>query len=397
MKIKLTNKSPQPNSDRGAVLPLVAILIIILLGFAAFAIDFGFVYMRQAQLQSVADAEALACASNYSTCNSSADNYPLTNQYGFGIVTTNPVVCPNTATQKNCVSVTASNTWSTYFLPLFGINSFNLGKTAVAGSPIVADDLIIRGLVSMNGTNIMNVSGGSVAIGGGISTTNSSGIDATASGASITAYNNSTNSCGNCTPAVVSSSLPLPIPPAYTLPTPPGAQIYASGCSLPSGTYSAAVNLSACGTQVNMSGIYYFNGGFDNKGVTLANLPGAGVTIIVGVDQPFNLSGSVNLNSSNGSSTCGTVGGGMVVYQPLTLTNTLYTIDVAGSGNNISLTGKTQLPNTNFIFRGSPTSFIITGSLYANSMDLKGNMTASASPDPCQNINLSSGKAILMQ
>jgi len=115
------------------------------------------------------------------------------------------------------------------------------------------------------------------------------------------------------------------------------------------------------------------------------------------IGQPINLSGSVTLNSSDGSSTCGTVGGGMVIYQPLTLTNTLYTIDVAGAGNNISLTGKTQLPNTNFIFRGSPTSFTIMGSLYANSMDLKGNMTASTSPDPCQNINLSSGKVKLLQ
>jgi len=397
MKIKSINKISQFHSEEGAILPIVAIVLIILLGFAAFAIDFGFVYMRQAKLQSVADAEALVCASNYLTCNSTGDNYPLTNPYGFAITTTNPLACPNTNTQKNCVSASAANTWNTYFLSLFGINSFNLSKTAIAGTPIIADVLIIRDTIKMNGTNIMTVTGGSVSDGGGISTTNSSGIDATASGATITAYNSSTNSCGSCTPAVTSSSLPQPIPPAYAPPAPPVAKVYASGCSLPSGTYATPVNLNACGTQVNMSGVYYFNGGFDNRGITLANQPGAPVTIIIGVDQPFNLSGSVTLNSSDGSSTCGTVGGGMVIYQPLTLTNTLYTIDVAGAGNNISLTGKTQLPNTNFIFRGSPTSFTIMGSLYANSMDLKGNMTASTSPDPCQNINLSSGKVKLLQ
>jgi len=146
-----------------------------------------------------------------------------------------------------------------------------------------------------------------------------------------------------------------------------------------------------------MNGVYYFNGGFDNKGITLANQPGFGVTIIVGVDQPFNLSGTVNLNSSNGTSTCGTVGGGMVVYQPVTLTNTYHSIDVAGSGNNISLTGKVQLPNTDFTFRGSPTSFSVTGSLYADSLTLKGNMSAGVSADPCQNINLSAGNTILVQ
>ena len=115
MKIKSINKISQFHSEEGAVLPIVAIVLIILLGFAAFAIDFGFVYMRQAQLQSVADAEALVCASNYLTCNSTGDNYPLTNPYGFAITTTNPLACPNTNTQKNCVSASAANTWNTYF------------------------------------------------------------------------------------------------------------------------------------------------------------------------------------------------------------------------------------------------------------------------------------------
>ncbi len=382
------------NAERGAVLPFFAILLVVLLGFAAFAVDFGFAYMRQAQLQSVADAEALACARNYSACVSGGDQFPLTNPHGFTIAITKGVTCPNISTQQNCVQADASTNWNTFFLPLFGVNTFNLSKTAIAGKRSVADVLVIRGQVAMNGTNIMAVTGGSVAVGGGISTTNSSGINAVTQGSTITVYNNSLSNCGQCTPPVQTSGLPLPTPPAYTLPTEPGLQTYVSGCSLPSGTYNTAVNLSSCSSQVNMNGIYYFNNGFDNRGITLA---GTGVTIIVGADKNFQLSGVVNLDSSNGGSTCGTAGGGMLIYQPLSLTNTYFSIDVSGSGNNVSLTGKTQLPNTDFTFKGSPTSFIIKGSLYADSLDFIGNMTASASPDPCQNLNIGSGNTILVQ
>jgi hypothetical protein len=150
----------------------------------------------------------------------------------------------------------------------------------------------------------------------------------------------------------------------------------------------------SCASNTLTPGIYYFNGGFDNNGNTLS---GIGVTIIVGVDQPFKLSGTVNLNSSLGPSTCGTAGGGMVIYQPVSLTNTYQSISVAGAGNSINLTGKVQLPNTQFTFKGSPTSLIIQGTLYAYSLDFRGNMTAGTSSDPCQNINLNSASTILVQ
>ena len=385
------------NNESGAVLPFFALILVILLGLAAFAVDFGFAAMRQAQLQSVADAEALACARTYSTCSTGGDQFPLTNSFGFTINMTVPVSCPNTATQSNCVQAVASSVWNTYFLPVFGVNSLNLSKTAIAGTRIASNALIIRGPVNMNGTNIATISNGSVAIGGGITTTNQSGIDANGSGATITAYNNSTNSCGSCTPAVRGTPDPLPTIPPYVpplSPTPRSAPVCVSnvGTFLP-GTYSSAVSMS-CASNTLTAGTYYFNGGFDNNGGTLTGL---GVTIIVGVDQPFNLSGTVNLNSSLGPSTCGTAGGGMVVYQPVSLTNTYQSISVEGSGNNISLTGKVQLPNTQFTFKGTPTSLIIQGTLYAYSLDFRGNMTAGTSPDPCQNINLNSASTILVQ
>lgn len=384
-------------SESGAVLPFFAILLSVLLGFAAFAVDIGFAYMRQAQLQSVADAEALACARTYSTCTSGGDQFPLTNPYGFTIVTTNPVACPNPTTQNNCAQAVASSSVNTFFLPLFGISSLNLSKTAVAGKRAASDAMLIRGNFSANGTNIMLVTNGSIGVGGGITTTNQSGINATAQNATITAYSSSTSGCGTCTPPVVSSSAPLPQPPAYSPPSSPTARtapvcVSNAGTFQP-GTYAAAVTLN-CSSNTLTAGTYYFNGGLNTNGNSLS---GAGVTLIIGADMPLNLTGNINLNSSSGGSTCGTAGQGMVIYQPLTLTNTFQSWTVSGSGNAINLTGKVQLPNTDLTFSGSPTSLSMTGSMYLNSLRLNGNMTAQTSVDPCQNLNVGSGNTILVQ
>lgn len=387
-------------NEDGSVLIICALTLSVLLGFAALAIDIGYAYMRIAQLQTVADAQSLACARDYTNCTGVGSQFPLANPYGFTVAMQKGVTCPDTSTQQNCVQANTSTVMNTYFLPLFGISTLNLGKTAIAGKRIASDAMIIRGLVSMNGTNIMTVSNGSVAIGGGISTTNQSGIDATASGSSITVFNNSSNSCGNCTPAVKSSSSPLPTVPPYNLPSSPTIQSSLPACignpataTYPQGTYNFAVAMN-CANNV-MNGIYYFNQGLNNQGNTLN---GVNTTIIVGVDQDFQLSGTVNLNSGTvGNSTCGTADGGMLVYQPVTLTNTYHGITVSGAGNNINLTGIVQLPNTDLTFKGSPTSLSVTGTLYIDSLDFRGNMSASTSPDPCQNLNISAANTILVQ
>ncbi len=361
-----------------------------------FAIDMGFVYMRQAQLQSVADSEALACSQNFLTCQSGGDQFPITNPYGFTILTSVNVSCPNSQLQINCSQVVVSSKWDTFFLPIFGINSLNISKVAIAGNLSSGDSIIVDGSLSMNGNNTLNVTGGSVLIGGGISTTHQSGINASASGATIMVYNNSTSDCGSCSPLVISSGLPLPIIPAYipapwpTIRTVPSC-INNLATFLP-GTYASKVTMT-CSNNTLTAGTYYFNSGFDNAGKTLN---GSGVTLIIGVDQNFQLSGSVTLNSSSGGSTCGSLGGGMLIYQAATKTNTRFPMSVNGSGNFIQLTGRVQLPNSNLTFSGSPTSLNMVGTLYLNSISFKGNMNASISPDPCQNINLGSGKTVLV-
>lgn len=47
---------------RGAVVVIVAFMMVAIIGFLDLAIDFGYAYVQRNRLQNVADAEALACA-----------------------------------------------------------------------------------------------------------------------------------------------------------------------------------------------------------------------------------------------------------------------------------------------------------------------------------------------
>ena len=51
-----------PRRERGQILPLIVLMLIALLGVAAFAIDVGYAYYAKRQLQSATDAAALAGA-----------------------------------------------------------------------------------------------------------------------------------------------------------------------------------------------------------------------------------------------------------------------------------------------------------------------------------------------
>lgn len=55
----------RPGDEQGAVAIVVAILLVVLLGISAFAMDFGLAYTYKRQLQTAADAAALAAASIY--------------------------------------------------------------------------------------------------------------------------------------------------------------------------------------------------------------------------------------------------------------------------------------------------------------------------------------------
>ena len=50
----------QGDDDKGAALPFVGAILLLLLGIAAFAVDLGWLYLNGARLQRAADSSALA-------------------------------------------------------------------------------------------------------------------------------------------------------------------------------------------------------------------------------------------------------------------------------------------------------------------------------------------------
>jgi Flp pilus assembly protein TadG len=134
--------------ERGQILAVVALALVALLGISAFAIDVGFAYYGQRQLQSATDAAALAGAQDLpsaSTAVTTATSYATANTptnlaFNFSYQTT----CTATsiiatgctaAVNPNELTVTGSGTTNTWFARIFGITHFNLSAHANACSP----------------------------------------------------------------------------------------------------------------------------------------------------------------------------------------------------------------------------------------------------------------------
>jgi len=160
LSLKLNNARTQ----RGIVLPLMAVSLVTLMGFMGLALDVGYVYMVRNELQDAADAAALAGAgqlfsgssstpdftgastkasSAISLLNNKAANAALvtgTISTGYWNLTGSPTGLHATATPPNDfpavkVQISKSGTngaVNTFFSKALGINTFNPSATAVA-------------------------------------------------------------------------------------------------------------------------------------------------------------------------------------------------------------------------------------------------------------------------
>lgn len=128
------------DSERGAVTLIVAFLLVVLLGFAALAIDVGALYAEKAQLQNGADAAALAIAGD---CAAGACGTPTTtasrlangnaNDGSSGV---SSITFPQTTTVRvetnSRDATTGSNSFSLFFARVLGISSADVRASAQA-------------------------------------------------------------------------------------------------------------------------------------------------------------------------------------------------------------------------------------------------------------------------
>ena len=184
-----------PAAERGQVLPLVAVMMMVLMGIAGFTIDVGRAMMGQRQLQAAADAAALAgaqalpasavtnapatadpiaAAKNYSALEGKINlysnlptvtmpsGYPklkcLTTLSNQGMACVTPTVGSGAGIPANAIQVVEQTAINTYFAAVIGFKSFPVSATATAsmrgGGPSASNvAVIVDTTLSMNITD----------------------------------------------------------------------------------------------------------------------------------------------------------------------------------------------------------------------------------------------------
>lgn len=127
--------------QRGAILPLMAILLVVLMGAAAMAVDLGWVYWQSIEIQHGADAAALAGVVYEPDLRTEAHTEAVAaaaqNGYDDTAAETTvrvvDFVDDDTAVvNDSMLRVTVQHEVETFFLKVFGLNDFDVQKTAVA-------------------------------------------------------------------------------------------------------------------------------------------------------------------------------------------------------------------------------------------------------------------------
>jgi uncharacterized membrane protein len=155
---RIIERSRRYQDDRGAVIPIIALSLVVLITMTAFSIDLGRQMVRRREAQAAADALSLDLSRQLDgrqasditsdpkwaqTISASAqrNNFPVA---GFSEVLGNWVIDPNTnvgsfvpcgcsnAVRPNAVQVTATDVVNFYFAPVIGISNGHVTRSATA-------------------------------------------------------------------------------------------------------------------------------------------------------------------------------------------------------------------------------------------------------------------------
>jgi Putative Flp pilus-assembly TadE/G-like len=358
--------------ESGQVLPLIAISLTAIMGFAGMSVDVGYWEYHQREQQSAADAAALGGAQQlaYAGCPSQSSaqtaayndigSYGYTNgANGVTVAVSNPPATPSPAPSgkpspspapyagNNCavsVQVTGTKT-PAFFTNLFG-HGGGASQSTQATALLVKNDknciflLSQTATLNLDGVNI-SAPGCGVAANSAVVETSSDNIDAAYFGYAHTL----TGSASDFTSAKPTKMLPVadPCPEiagcAYTA----AHKVTYATCtaynhtggnnSVSPGCYSSFVNTG--GTVTMQPGQYEFTGTFEQTG---GNLEGSGVTLYVSpaaTEIELAGSGSVTLSAP----TTGSYANVLYYQDPSNATKVQFT-----AGNTVSVTGLMYAP-----------------------------------------------------
>ena len=333
----------------GQILILASIAMVVLLGFAALAVDMGYLYSTRRRMQTAADAAAVAGATalrDGESYTNAADDVASFNgftnsQNNVTVTVSEPALPSPYPSGVTYVEVDISQTVPTFFLRVLGYRSMKVGARAVSGAVagpacIYALDPSGSGSLSLTGNSSLNAACGIVddsSSSSGLSLTGNITLKATSIGVSGSSFSKS----GNITIS------PQPVTKVATLPDPLAAQAKsiapsAGTCTQQTGKSGSESWSGNIGTLTVPAGVY--NGGISISGNVTS------VTFSAG-----NYGNSVNFNGNGGS----------LVFNPGQYQN-------GGSGNSITLSGNTA------------TTFNAGTYTLCGAVDITGNSTVTLQP-----------------
>ena len=134
-------RNGRPSTERGAVLPMMAAMLMVLLGSAAMAVDLGWLFWQSIEVQHGADAAALAGViyepDLRTQAHTEAEATATVNGYDDGLPRTTVTVLdytddPTAVENSSQLRVTISHEVDTFFMKVFGLAEVNITRTAVA-------------------------------------------------------------------------------------------------------------------------------------------------------------------------------------------------------------------------------------------------------------------------
>lgn len=386
----------QKRGQKGAVLLLIAVALVCLIAFLGLAIDVGYLVIKRAQMQSVADAVALSCASGNKrtpgTCVtgdtqvSNPGAIGSVDHYGFPVTVTllSPQNCPVVG-QANCVRADVTSTWNTFFGTFLGMTTLSSSVFAIAG---VGNTVPCVFGLATTGINIDFKSTQTTSANCLITSNSTSANSISVFQSSIVSSTVGVTTAGGISgvitaPYVLTNQPPQPDP--YVALVPPVSNgclqtnyIYSTcGGTLPAGTYCGLqINPTGTGCTVNLSGTYVIRNGTKSQfpGISFT---GGNNTLITGSNVViYNETGALSTTSSNGSIdlTSPATGSlrGVLYWQKSTNTKPV-TIKSSG-GSVFKLTGIFYVPNAALTLEPGGSSFTV-GDIIAKTIAISGSAT----------------------
>ena len=383
--------------QKGAVALLVALMLPVLIGLMALAVDVGYVLVRRNQIQVAADSAALLAANarqhgeDISTASANAQNATTVN--GFQNTKLNTTVVVNIppggsqsyAADTNYVRVTITQPSSTFLAWIFGAMQATTSATGIAGPAISGGPCLLT--LGTSGAGAFSL------VGNATVTTTTCGVYVNSNHASALQVTGNVTltatpiqvvggytKTGNVTISPVTTGAAVTPDPFASLPMPAF-----SGCTftnysksgngnlvLTAGTYCGGIDITGNHGVSFSPGVYVLYGGGLNLTGNISPISGTDVTFYnSGNSSSFpysslSLAGNLTLNLS--APAIGSYAGMLFMQDPL---NTQAATIVGNSG--AILAGNLYFPKSSLNMTGNSGTSIPMGSVVAQKVSVTGN------------------------